>query len=63
MTSSRNTEADRTEVANNLAQLIARRLELLPSADDAHVLSELTTIERRIRAAHTGAPAYDLLAA
>ena len=62
MTSSSHTEADRTEVADNLDELIQRRRELLPAADDAHVLSELTTIERRIRAAHTGAPAYDLAA-
>lgn len=63
MTSSTNHEADRTEVAEQIAKLIARRHELLPAADDAHVLSELTTIERRIRAARTGSPAYDLLAA
>ena len=62
MTSAITTEADRPEVANHLAALIQRRSELLPAADDAHILSELTTIERRIAAARTGLPAYDLAA-
>ena len=62
MTSATMTEADRAEVANHLATLIQRRVELLPAADDAHSLSELTTIERRIAAVRTGLPAYDLAA-
>jgi len=55
-------KADQSEVADHLAKLIQRRGELLPAADDAHVLSELTSIERRIKAAQTGAVAYDLAA-
>lgn len=62
MTSVMKTEANRAEVGDHLAELIRRRGELLPSADDAHVLSELTSLERRIRAASTGALAYDLAA-
>ncbi|HWE11615.1 MAG TPA: hypothetical protein VG325_19870 [Solirubrobacteraceae bacterium] len=62
MTSAMKPEADQSEVADHLAELIQRRGELLPAADDAHVLSELTSIERRIKAARTGAPAYDLAA-
>lgn len=62
MTSEKKPEADQSEVADHLAKLIARRGELLPEADDAHVLSELTSIERRINAARTGALAYDLAA-
>ena len=62
MTSAIKTEADQPEVADHLAKLIQRRGELLPAADDAHVLSELTTIERRISAIRTGLPAYDLAA-
>jgi hypothetical protein len=62
MTSEMKPEADQSEVADQLAKLIQRRGELLPAADDAHVLSELTSIEQRIRAAHTGALAYDLAA-
>ena len=53
-------ESDRPEVGDHLALLLRRRSELLPAADDAHVLSELTTSERRISAARTGARAYDL---
>lgn len=62
MTSAITTEGDQTEVADHLAKLIQRRSELLPAADDAHVLSELTSIDQRIRAAQTGALAYDLAA-
>jgi hypothetical protein len=62
MTSEMKPEADQSEVADQLAKLIQRRGELLPAADDAHVLSELTSIEQRIRAASTGALAYDLAA-
>jgi hypothetical protein len=62
MTSAMKPEADQSEVADQLAKLIQRRGELLPAADDAHVLSELTSFERRIRAASTGALAYDLAA-
>jgi hypothetical protein len=62
MTSAMKPEADRSEVADRLAKLIQRRGELLPAADDAHVLSELTTIERRITAIRTGELAYDLAA-
>jgi hypothetical protein len=62
MTSLMKPEADQSEVADHLAELIQRRRELLPAADDAHVLSELTSIDRRIRAAQTGALAYDLAA-
>ena len=62
MTSAMKPEADQSEVADHLAKLIQRRGELLPAADDAHVLSELTTIERRIMAATTGALAYDVAA-
>jgi hypothetical protein len=62
MTSATKFEADQSEVADHLAQLIQRRGELLPAADDAHVLSELTSIEQRIKAARTGARAYDLAA-
>jgi hypothetical protein len=62
MTSVLKPEADQTEVADYLAQLIQRRRELLPAADDAHVLSELTSIDQRIRAAQTGARTYDLAA-
>jgi hypothetical protein len=62
MTSATKPEADQSEVAEHLAKLIQRRGELLPAADDAHVLSELTSIEQRIRAAQTGALAYDLAA-
>jgi hypothetical protein len=62
MTSLTKPEADQSEVAEILAQLIQRRGELLPAADDAHVLSELTSIEQRIKAARTGARAYDLAA-
>jgi hypothetical protein len=62
MTSAMKPEADRSEVADHLAQLIQRRGELLPAADDAHVLSELTSIEQRITAARTGTPAHDLAA-
>lgn len=62
MTSETKPEADQSEVADHLAELIKRRGELLPAADDAHVLSELTSIERRISAAMTGARAYDLAA-
>lgn len=53
-------EVERSEIGDQLALLLQRRSELLPAADDAHVLSELTTIERRISAAQTGARAYDL---
>jgi hypothetical protein len=62
MTSQSNSPADRPEVADRLAQLLQRRAELLPAADDPYVLSELTSIEQRIMAARTGAPAYDLAA-
>ncbi len=62
MTSVWKPEADRTEVADHLAKLIQRRGELIPSADDAHVLSELTGLERQISAARTGTLAYDLAA-
>ncbi len=62
MTSAMKPKADQSEVADHLAKLIQRRGELLPAADDAHVLSELTSIERRIKAAQTGAVAYDLAA-
>jgi hypothetical protein len=62
MTSTMKPEADRPEVADHLAKLIQRRGELLPAADDAHVLSELTSIEQRINAARTGALAHDLAA-
>ncbi|HET8980144.1 MAG TPA: hypothetical protein VFN87_18470 [Solirubrobacteraceae bacterium] len=62
MTSVMKPEADQSEVADHLAQLIRRRGELLPAADDAHVLSELTSIQRQINAARTGIPAYDLAA-
>lgn len=62
MTSAMKPKADQSEVADHLAKLIQRRGELLPAADDAHVLSELTSIERRIKAAKTGAVAYDLAA-
>ena len=62
MTSAMKPEADQSEVADQLATLIQRRRELLPAADDAHVLSELTSIERRINAARTGTLAYDLAA-
>jgi hypothetical protein len=62
MTSARKPEADPSEVADHLAELIQRRGELLPAADDAHVLSELTTIDRQIRAARTGTLAYDMAA-
>jgi hypothetical protein len=62
MTSAMKPEADQSEVADHLAKLIQRRGELLPAADDAHVLSELTSIERRINAARMGALAYDLAA-
>jgi hypothetical protein len=62
MTSAMKPEADQSEVADHLAKLMQRRGELLPAADDAHVLSELTSIERRITAARTGACAYDLAA-
>ncbi len=55
-------EADQPEVADHLAKLMQRRGELLPAADDANVLGELTSIERRINAARTGALAYDLAA-
>jgi hypothetical protein len=62
MTSVTNPEAETAEVADHLAQLIQRRRELLPAADDAEVLSELTSIDQRIRAARTGALAYELAA-
>jgi hypothetical protein len=62
MTSATKPEADRSEVADRLAKLIQRRGELLPAADDAHVLSELTSIDRRIKAVRTGGLAYDLAA-
>jgi hypothetical protein len=62
MTSPTKPEADQSEVADHLAKLIQRRGELLPAADDAHVLSELTSIEQRIKAARTGVRAYDLAA-
>lgn len=62
MTSAMKPKADQSEVADHLAKLIQRRGELLPAADDAHVLSELTSIERRIKSAQTGAVAYDLAA-
>jgi hypothetical protein len=60
MTSATTPDGDRSEVDDDLARLLQRRSELLSAADDAHVLSELTTIERRISAARTGARAYDL---
>ena len=50
MTSVMKPQSDQSEVADHLATLIQRRGELLPSADDPHVLSELTSIDRRIRA-------------
>ena len=59
MTSAIKPEADRSEVADDLAALIRRRAELLPAADDAHVLSELTSIQRRIEAVRSGRLAYD----
>lgn len=63
MTSAFHTEADRTEVADSLVDLLLqRRRELLSSADDPYVLSELTSIDRRIAAARTGELAYDLAA-
>jgi hypothetical protein len=62
MTSAMKPEADQSEVADHLAKLIQRRGELLPAADDAYVLSELTSIEQRIQAATTGAFAYDVAA-
>jgi hypothetical protein len=62
MTSATKPEADQSEVADHLAKLIQRRGELLPTADDAYVLSELTSIEQRIKAVRTGGPAYDLAA-
>jgi hypothetical protein len=62
MTSVIHPEADQSEVADRLAKLIQRRSELLPAADDAHVLSELTSIDQRIRAARMGVHAYDLAA-
>ncbi len=62
MTSAMKPKADQSEVADHLAKLIQRRGELLPAADDAHVLSELTSIERRIKAAETGGVAYDVAA-
>ena len=62
MTSSTKYQADQSGAADDLAKLIQRRGELLSSADDAHVLSELTSIDRRINAVRTGAPAYDLAA-
>jgi hypothetical protein len=62
MTSATKPVADQSEVADRLAQLIQRRGELLQAADDAYVLSELTSIERRIKAARTGGLAYDLAA-
>jgi hypothetical protein len=62
MTSAMKPEADPSEVAEHLAKLIQRRGELLPAADDAHVLSELTSIQQRITAVMTGARAYDLAA-
>jgi hypothetical protein len=62
MTSLMKPEADRSEVADHLAKLIQRRGELIPAADDAYVLSELTSIEQQIRAARMGVPAYDLAA-
>lgn len=61
MTSS-NILADQSEVADRLAELLARRAELLPAADDPYVLSELTSIEQRIMAARTGVAAYELAA-
>jgi hypothetical protein len=62
MTSAMKPEADHSEVADHLAKLIQRRGELLPAADDAHVLSELTSLEQQITAARTGELAYDLAA-
>jgi hypothetical protein len=62
MTSAMKPVADRSEVADHLAKLIKRRGELLPAADDAYALSELTSIEQRIKAARTGELAYDLAA-
>ncbi len=62
MTSATKPKADQSEVADHLAELMQRRGELLPAADDAHVLSELTSIEQRIKAARTGVSAYDLAA-
>jgi hypothetical protein len=62
MTSVMKPEADQSAVADHLAKLIQRRGELLPTADDAYVLSELTSIEQRIKAVRTGGLAYDLAA-
>jgi hypothetical protein len=62
MTSLIKPEAGLPEAADHLAKLMARRRELLPEADDAYVLSELTSIERQIVAARFGGPAYDLAA-
>lgn len=62
MTSTPQPQASRPEVADHLATLVQRRGELLSAADDAHVLSELTSLERRIAAARTGTLAYDLVA-
>jgi hypothetical protein len=62
MTSETKPEADRPRITAHLAELIKRRGELLPEADDAHVLSELTSIDRQIREVSTGARAYDLAA-
>jgi hypothetical protein len=62
MTSTLTPEDDLTTVSDNLARLLARRRELLPSADDAYVLSELTSIERQITSELIGGPAYDLAA-
>jgi hypothetical protein len=62
MTSATKPKADRSEVAEHLAKLIQRRGELLPAADDAYVLSELTSIEQQIAATRTGTPVYDLAA-
>jgi hypothetical protein len=62
MTSILNREADQTEVAESLTELLRRRGELLPAAVVPYVLSELTSIDRRIAAARTGSLAYDLAA-
>jgi hypothetical protein len=62
MTSAMKPETERSEIADHLVKLIQRRGELLPAADDPYVLSELTTIEQRIRASRTGGLAYDLAA-
>jgi hypothetical protein len=62
MTSVIQPEADQSEVADHLAKLFQRRSELLPAADDAHVLSELTSIDQRIRATRMGVTAYNLAA-